>query len=136
MLCGKTFAPHVGSGKLTDNVFLLVSFTADSNAFTTSTISPSLKLSLRLLQLAHPPTHTHTDWACTTCSNFGFLFLILFYKAYSVHVHECTHLCAHTHTTHTHTHTHIVIHMAKNKTMQHDVLRRCETMLSQFFQPS
>ena len=59
-------------------------------------------------------THTHTDWACTTCRDFGFLFLTLFSQI--VHVHECTHLCAHyvnslytilthTHTTHTHTHT-------------------------------
>ena len=54
----------------------------------------------------HTPIHTHRDWACTTCRDFGFIFLTLFLQ--SVHVHECTHLCTHTHThtlTHTHTHT-------------------------------
>ena len=51
---------HVGRGKCTDNVFLCVFFTADCNAFTASTISPSLELSLRLLQLPPPPPHTHT----------------------------------------------------------------------------
>ena len=51
----------------------------------------------------HACAHTHTDWACTTCSDFGFLFLTL--SLQSVHVHECTHLCTHT-CTHTCTYTH------------------------------
>ena len=42
----------------------------------------------------HTHIHTHTDWACTTCSDFGFLFLTL--SLQSVHVHECTHMCTHT----------------------------------------
>ena len=50
----------------------------------------------------HTHTHTHTDWACTNCSDFGFLFFILFLQ--SVHVHESTHMCTHTHA-HKHTHT-------------------------------
>ena len=50
-------------------------------------------------------THTHTDWACTACSDFGFLLLSL--SLQSVHVHECTHMCTHTcMRMHTHTHTH------------------------------
>ena len=52
----------------------------------------------------HTHTHTHTtDWACTTCSDLGFLFLTLFLQI--VHVYECTYLCAQT-CTHTYTHTH------------------------------
>ena len=85
---------------------------------------------------AHTHIHKHTDWACTTCSDFGFLFHKLLSR--STPLHECTHwhcyvnsLCTifithththnthihtthtythtqhtHTHTTHTHTHTH------------------------------
>ena len=62
-------------------------------------------------------TRTHTDWACITCNDFGFLFLTLFSQ--SIHVHKCTHLCAractraHTHThTHIHTHTHTQLYTA------------------------
>ena len=50
----------------------------------------------------HAHTCTHTDWACTACRYFGFLFLIL--SLQSVNVHKCTHMCTHT-CTHTHTHT-------------------------------
>ena len=63
----------------------------------------------------HTHTRIHRDWGCTTCSDFGFLFLTLFSFSRNVHVHECTHLCPHTctHTymhTHTHTHTHMHTH--------------------------
>ena len=50
----------------------------------------------------HTHMHTHRDWACTTCSDFGFLFLTLFSQ--SVHVHDCVH----TYNTCTHTYTHIL----------------------------
>ena len=36
---------------------------------------------------AHARTHAHTDWACITCSDVGFLFLTLFSQ--SAHVREC-----------------------------------------------
>ena len=54
----------------------------------------------------HTYTHSHTltlshRLGCTTCRDFGFLFLTLFSQ--SVHVHECTH-------THTCTYTHSYIH--------------------------
>ena len=39
----------------------------------------------------HTQTHTQQTLACTTCSDFGFLFLTLFSQ--TVHVHERTHLC-------------------------------------------
>ena len=52
----------------------------------------------------HTHTHTQRDWACITCSDFGFFFF-----SQIVHVHECTHLCTHTHA-HTHTCTHIHAH--------------------------
>ena len=47
-------------------------------------------------------THTHTDWACTTCSDIGSYFSHCLYKACMCM--NCTRLCTHT-WTHTHTHT-------------------------------
>ena len=64
----------------------------------------------------HAHTHTHTDWAYTTCRDFGFLFLTLLSQI--VHVHECTRLCAHTHA-HTHTHTPTHAHTQCTYTCMH-----------------
>ena len=69
---------------------------------------------------AHTHTHTHTltDWACTTCSDFGLLFLTL----YSQSMYMCTKTLAHCYVnspytifvtntyTHIHTHTHMCTH--------------------------
>ena len=43
----------------------------------------------------HAHTNTHTDcMACTTCSNFGFLFLHCFHKVYMyINIHTCLHTC-------------------------------------------
>ena len=60
-------------------------------------------------------THTHPDWACTTCSDIDSYFSHCFHKVYlymPVHTHMThtymdTHIHGHTHThTHTNTHTH------------------------------
>ena len=45
-------------------------------------------------------THTHTYWACTTCSDIGSCFSHCFHKVYMCM--NCTRLCTHT-WTHTHT---------------------------------
>ena len=68
-------------------------------------------------------THTHIEWAYTTCSDFGFLFSHCIHKAcicarthlhyyanspYTIFVtrtHTHTHTHSHTHTHHTHEHT-------------------------------
>ena len=49
-------------------------------------------------------THKHTDWACTTCSDFGFLFRTLFLQSVDLHTCLCTIFVTHTHT-HTRMHT-------------------------------
>ena len=66
-------------------------------------------------------THTHTDWACTTCSDFGLLFLTLYsqsmymrkntlahcyvYSPYTIFITNIhTHIHSHVHT-HAHAHT-------------------------------
>ena len=62
-------------------------------------LAPPLHLPTVSLHTQTRPPHTHTHtWACTTCRDFGFLFLTQI-----VHVHECTHPCVRAHT-HTHTH--------------------------------
>ena len=92
----------------------------------------------------HTRTCTHTDWACNACSDCGFLFLTL--SLQSVHVYECTHICAYTHTqrlslyhlqsfykaymcmnehTYTHVHTHTVSLVILWVLIFHTVTKAC-----------
>ena len=68
--------------------------------------------------MTHTYEHTHTDWACTTCSDFGLLFLTLYSQSMYMRKNTLAHCYVNspytifvTNTyTHTYTHTHMCTH--------------------------
>ena len=94
--------------------------------------------SIHVHECTHLCTHIE-DWACTTCSDFGFLFLTLFSQ--SVDVHACTHLHCYVNSlyiifvTHTQTAPPKMVHMIHNPLKPYPIARlrlnlvKCSTVL-------